>query len=305
MKNHSFRFGVVTIQNVSWKKLVERCKFIEKVGFDSFWIADHFAHWKKKLMPLFDPWTILTALACQTSRIRMGTFVSAMHYHHPAWLAKQALAVDHISNGRLELGLGAGGSSKVEYSMTGIEEWKPSEKVKRFHEYVEIVDQLLRNPVTSYCGQYYKLEDATMLPDPVQKPRPPILIGARGPLMLKIVARQADTWNILGGIDSLDETFKVVREKNSLLDKYCKQIGRDPQTIRRSFGIYEREAIGSMGAMKFYESPEILEEIVKRCYEIGFTEIILPYPFVEKDVPAFEHLAQDIVPELRKQVSTI
>ena len=94
------------------------------------------------MMPFFESWTILAALSCQTSKIRFGTLVTAMHWCHPAWLAKQAITINHISNGRLEIGIGAGGSNEVEYSMTGIKELEPSEKVNRFKEYVEIVDQL-------------------------------------------------------------------------------------------------------------------------------------------------------------------
>ncbi|MCG3256759.1 MAG: LLM class flavin-dependent oxidoreductase [Candidatus Heimdallarchaeota archaeon] len=301
--NHRLRFGVITIQNESWDKLVERWKFIEEVGFDSVWVADHFVHWNKTKMTFFEAWTTLSALACHTSKIRIGTGVSAMHWRHPAWLAKQALTVDHISNGRLELGLGAGGSGKIEYTMTGIEAWEPGEKVKRFREYVEIIDKLLTNPVTTYHGKYYQLEKATMQPDPIQKPRPPITIGAHKPLMLKLTARYADSWNTLGDISALEDTIETLQKQNDLLDEYCEEIGRDPQTLRRTFGIYESEAMHNIGPMKLYSSPEILEDIVKKCHEIGITEITFPYPFVEDEIPAFEKLSQEVIPELRKLYS--
>ncbi|UCH31540.1 MAG: LLM class flavin-dependent oxidoreductase, partial [Candidatus Bathyarchaeota archaeon] len=234
----SLRFGVVTLQNVSWKELVRRWRFIEKAGFDSIWVPDHFLHWNKKMMPFFESWSILSALACQTSKIRFGTLVTAMQWRHPAWLAKQALTIDHISNGRLELGLGAGGSSKMEYSMTGVEEWEPSEKVNRFYEYVEIVDQLLRNPVTTYHGKYYQLEEAVVQPDPIQQPRPRLTIGAFGSRMLKIAARFADTWNTLGDPIANEDSLEITKRQIGLLDRFCKQNNRDPQTLKRSFGLY-------------------------------------------------------------------
>lgn len=299
----SLRFGVVTIQNVSWNELVRRWRFIEKAGFDTIWVADHFLHWNKQMMPFFESWSILSALACQTSIIRFGTLVTAMQWRHPPWLAKQALTIDHISNGRLELGLGAGGSSEVEYSMTGIKELEPSEKVNRFNEYVEIVDQLLRNPVTTYHGKYYQLEKAVMQPNPIQKPRPPFTIGAFGPRMLQIAARYADTWNTLGDPISNEQSIETTKKQLSLLDKYCKQINRDPQTVKRSFALYEREAMHNISSMKLYKTTEIIKDLVKKCLGLGFSEIIIPYPLIEEDVPVFEQMAQEVIPELRKLYS--
>ncbi len=297
---HSLRFGIATVQNVSWRNLVERWRFIEKAGFDSIWVADHFLHWNRQMMPFFESWSILSALACQTSRVRFGALVTAMHWRHPAWLARQALTVDHISNGRLELGLGAGGSSEVEYLMTGVKEWKPSEKVNRFLEYVEIVDQLLRNPATTYRGKYYQLENAVMQPDPVQKPRPPITIGAFGPRMLRIAARYADTWNTLGNPISSKESMTAVKKRISLLDKLCREINRDPQSLRRSFLLYECEAMHNISNMRLYESTEVIEGVVKECLNLGFTEIIFLYPFIEEEVPVFEQIAKEVIPELRE-----
>lgn len=294
------RFGVVTIQNVSCKELVKRWQFIEKAGFDTIWVPDHFLHWNKTMMPFFESWSILSAIACQTSKIRFGTLVTAMHWRNPVWLAKQVLTIDHISNGRLELGLGAGGSSKVEYLMTGIKELTPREKVNRFKEYVEVVDQLLRNPITTYHGKYYQLEDAVIQPDPIQKPRPPLTIGAFGPRMLQIVARYADKWNTLGDPISNQESMKTVKDQIALLNKYCKQIDRDAQTLKRSFTLYESKAIHNISAFRLYESTESLKDIVKKCLNLGFTEIIIPYPLIEEDVPVFEQIAQEVIPELRK-----
>lgn len=183
--------------------------------------------------------------------------------------------------------------------MTGIEELRPGEKVKRFREYVEIVDQLLRNAVTTYHGKYYQLEEATMQPDTIQKPRPPITIGAHRPKMLKLVARYADTWNTLGDITPIEETIEKLRKQNDLLNEYCKEIGRDPRTLRRSFGIYEREAANNLSPMRLFKSPEILKEVVKQCNDVGFNEILIPYPLVKDEIPDFEQIAQEVVPELR------
>ena len=140
--SHLLRFGVATVQNTSWETLVKRWQFIEQVGFDSLWVADHFTVWFRPYvdMPWFEAWTTLSSLATQTSKIRIGTLVTSITWRNPAWLARQALTVDHISHGRLELGLGTGVHGDLGHSMTGIEDWTPRERVERFGEYVEIID---------------------------------------------------------------------------------------------------------------------------------------------------------------------
>jgi alkanesulfonate monooxygenase SsuD/methylene tetrahydromethanopterin reductase-like flavin-dependent oxidoreductase (luciferase family) len=302
-KENSIKIGIITIQNAPWIKLVERWRFIDSTEFDSLWVADHFTHWNKKRMTFFECWTTLCGMACETSRIRIGTAVINMHWRHPAWLAKQALTVDHMSNGRLDLGLGAGGSSDLEHSMTGIEKWSPRERVERFKEYVQIVDLLLRNPSTNYEGEYYELEEAIMQPDPFQKPRPPIFIGANGPKMLKITAEFADAWNVLGDITTMEKTIERMEEKNSLLDECCNEVGRDPGTIRRTLGVYESEAMHHIGNMKLYENLEIFDDAVKELYKIGFTEFFVPYPFKEEEISNFEYFSKEMLPELKKRYS--
>jgi len=301
IKKQTLHIGIITIQNAPWFKLVERWKFIDKTQFDSLWVADHFTHWKEKEMTFFECWTSLTAMACETSRIRIGTAVTNSQWRNPAWLAKQALTVDHISNGRLDLGLGAGGGSQNEYSMTGYKMLTPREKVEHFEEYVDVVDQLLRNPITTFKGKYYNIDQAIVLPDTIQKPRPPIYIGARGPKMLKITAKFADSWNTLEGIENLEESIERIDERNRLLNNYCEEIGRDPKTLKRTLGLYEHDAMHNIGPMKLYQNPEILEDLVKMCFEIGIREIFIPYPFKKEEIPNFENVAQEMVPEMKKR----
>jgi alkanesulfonate monooxygenase SsuD/methylene tetrahydromethanopterin reductase-like flavin-dependent oxidoreductase (luciferase family) len=291
------RFGIITVQNRPWKKEVERWKFIESLGFDSVWVADHFVDPYEPNSPWFEGWTLLAALASQIKRIRIGTLVSSIPLRNPAILARQALTVDHISNGRLELGLGTGVSGKLDpvYSMIGIEDWPPQERVARFREVVEIVDQCLRNRVTTYKGQYYRLKDAVMTPKPVQQPRPPITIGAMGPSMLKLAARYADTWNSVPGEwhASPDKMLEDTRRRNSLLDDYCEEIGRDPQTLRRSLLIFGSEA------QTVFNSADAFEAVVERYWNVGITEFIFYYPFRDEQIPVFEKIARNVIPKLR------
>ena len=174
---------------MGWERTVERWRRFEELGFDSVWDCDHWIQPSRPTGPYFEAWTLLAALAARSERIRVGVLVSSNTFRHPAWLAKQAATVDHISNGRLELGFGAGWYVP-EHKMLGIPFPEPRELVDRFEEAVEIIDLLLRQEVTSFTGHHYQLSEAAFRPGPVQQPRPPLTLGAHGPRMLGIVARK-------------------------------------------------------------------------------------------------------------------
>ncbi len=289
------RFGIMTVPSLSWEKEIERWRFIEALGFDSVWVADHFVDPYEPNSPWFEGWTLLAALSSQTKRIRIGTLVSSIPLRNPAMLARQALTVDHISNGRLELGLGTGVPWDPVYSMIGIDNWPPQERTARFREAVEIVDHCLRNRVTTYKGRYYQIKDAIMRPSPVQLPRPPITIGANGPSMLKIAARYADTWNSVPGEwgTPLAEKLEFTRQRNELIDKYCGEIGRNPQTLRRSVLVFGSEA------ETVFNSTDTFAEVV-RCYrEVGINDFIFYYPFKGEQIPVFKRVARKVIPKMR------
>ena len=143
--------------------------------------------------PWFDLWTLLAAVAQATDRIRIAPYVAQIPLRNPAVLARQVLAVDHISNGRVEVGLGLGRPVAPSYRMMGIPNWDNAERVDRFGEYVEIVERMLENEQTTYEGRYYRVEGATVHRS-VQSPRPPITIAAMGPRMLRRAARYAPPW---------------------------------------------------------------------------------------------------------------
>jgi alkanesulfonate monooxygenase SsuD/methylene tetrahydromethanopterin reductase-like flavin-dependent oxidoreductase (luciferase family) len=293
-----FKFGILTLQHLPWPAEVQRWRLIEDLGFDSVWLADHFVNYMQPAAPWFESWTLLAALANQTSRIRIGTLVSSIPLRNPAVLARQALTVDHISQGRLELGVGAGASGAIDpvYTMIGIEDWSPADRVARFRETMEILDQCLRNRVTSYDGRYYQLKDVSMAPPPVQRPRPPITIGAMGPHMLKIAAQYADTWNSFGDEEWGAPPERIVentRRRNALLDRYCREIGREPNSLRRSLLMF-----GSDAATVF-RSPKDFEAVVDRYAAVGITELIFYYPHTDQLLPTFKEIATDVMPTLR------
>jgi alkanesulfonate monooxygenase SsuD/methylene tetrahydromethanopterin reductase-like flavin-dependent oxidoreductase (luciferase family) len=279
------RFGIVTDQNQPWATLVERWRLFEDLGFDSAWDCDHFVQPSRPMGPYYEAWTLLAGLAACTERIRVGVLVSSNTFRHPALLAKQAVTLDHVSRGRLDLGLGAGWYVP-EHRMFGLEFPEPPELVARFGEAVEVVDGLLRNETFSYAGRHYQLEAARSVPGPIQRPRPPLVLGAHKARMLRIVARYADTWNSFG-------TVEEMRERNALLDQACVAIGRDPRSIVRS--LYGWAA---MMPHDPWDSRAAFEEMVGRYREAGVDEFLIDQPRPEQQ-RLLEQVAAEVLPTLR------
>ena len=287
--SNGIRFGICTDQNLPFDTLVERWQRFESLGFDSVWDCDHFNQTSNETGPYYEGWTVLAALAARTERIRVGVLVSCNTFRHPGLLAQSAMTVDHVSNGRLELGIGAG-YTEGEHGRFGIELPPPGERRRRFHEAVQIIDNLLRNETTTFEGEYYQLRGAYVRPAPVQKPRPPLTLGAHKPRMLRICAEYADTWNSLG-------TVEEIRERNQILDQHCADIGRDPKEIRRSF--YGWSAVmPEQGLPDPWASLDAFEEVIGRYREVGINEFIIDQPG-EDQFDVLERVAADVIPKLR------
>ena len=300
---YPLRFMVTTYPNASWNELLERYKYIEELGFDLAGVADHFVEWTNKPGPWFEAWTLLAAIARETTKIRITTCVAQIPLRNPALLARQALTLDHISDGRFELGLGAGLTIDPSYSMMGIPNWTAKERVARFKEYVEVVDQLLSNEVTTYKGRYYEVKGAVMKPRPLQKPRPPITIAAMGPRMLKYAARYADIWNSISLANTVELQLEETRSRLRLIDEHCSAINRDPASLRRSYLMFDTGAEKRGGLINYYESEEVCADMVQRFIGLGISEIGLNYPMRDEQLPMFERIARDVLPELRAKHS--
>ena len=204
MSDPGIRFGICTDNADPFETMVEWWQRVEALGFDSVWDCDHLNRPSNPEGPYFEGWTLLAALAAVTERIRIGVLVSSNTFRHPGLLAQMAATVDHVSNGRLELGLG-GGWYEGEHERFGIELPGPGDLRRRYHEAVQIVDSLLRNETTTFAGRFYQLDGAYVRPTPVQKPRPPLVLAAHKPRMLRICAEYADTWNSFGTVDEMRE----------------------------------------------------------------------------------------------------
>jgi alkanesulfonate monooxygenase SsuD/methylene tetrahydromethanopterin reductase-like flavin-dependent oxidoreductase (luciferase family) len=284
----SLTFGIQTVQNKTWPEMVETWRRVEALGFDSAWLPDHFVPTFRRELPFMEAWTLLAGLATVTSRIRLGVLVSCNTFRHPALLAKEAVTVDHISRGRLELGIGAGWV-EFEHEMFGVLYPDAPQRVGMYGEAVEIVDRLLRNELTTFTGEYYRLTDAPFRPGPIQKPRPPLTLAAHSPRMLRIIAPYADRWNSMGSVAEM-------RERGARLDDACRAIGRDPSGIIRSL----LHVPMIMPGEHPWDSADAFADYVGRFTEAGVNEFILQPPG-DGDWTVVEKVTADLIPALRNR----
>jgi alkanesulfonate monooxygenase SsuD/methylene tetrahydromethanopterin reductase-like flavin-dependent oxidoreductase (luciferase family) len=255
--------------------------------------------WAGGTGPWFELWSQVCAVAQATSRIRIATLVAQIPLRNPVLLAAQALAAEHISGGRLDLGLGTGLGIDPAYRMMGIDNWSAKERVARFREYVEIVDALLSRDETTYSGRFYQVEKAALRPRPIQSPRPPLMIAAMGPVMLGYAARYADIWNSLSFAATFDAQIHETRERIAAINRLCGTLGRDPATLRCSYLMFDPTARSQGGVIQYYESEETFTRMVEQVVALGISEIALYYPALEQQVPLFEKIARDVLPALK------
>jgi len=223
------RFAIFSsMGNTTWSDVEALWRHAEQTGWDAACVTDHFMpNTPDRVGDMLESWTTLTALAALTKRMRVGTIVSGNTYRHPAVLAKMAANVDIISGGRLICGIGAGWQEN-EHTAYGLPFYTVGERLQRLDEACQVLNMLWTQERSTFKGKYYQLDDAPLMPKPVQKPRPELMIGGGGEkVTLKIVARWADHWNVWGGPETL-------AQKGKILDGYCAAIGRDPKTILRS-----------------------------------------------------------------------
>ncbi len=249
--------------------VIALAKQADTSGWHGVWLADHYmpdtGTTETRSGDLHEVWGVLPAVAAVTERVRVGTLVSPTSIHHPALLANRASTIDHVADGRMVLGLGAGWQIN-EHAAYGFD---LAARVSRFEEAVQVVRGLLSDARTTFHGRFYELVDAPCDPKPVQSPLP-ILVGAKGPRMLDITARYADEWNAWGDAG----TAGPLRQR---LMEACEAAGRDPATIRTSVNaLISLDAEPPPGRVSLAGSVQQVVEELGRIAEAGYDEFIVP-----------------------------
>jgi F420-dependent oxidoreductase-like protein len=304
-------------EGVTWEQWVALAETCERSGIEALFRSDHYLSLSAPGRVAHDAWTTLAGLAALTTKLRFGSLVSPVTFRHPSLLANAAATVDHISGGRIELGMGAGWMDR-EHHAYGFPFPPLRERLERLAEQIEIVHKLWTEDQVTFSGKHYALEDCPGLPKPVQKPRPPLLVGGRAkPGSANPAARFADEYNVIGS--SLEEYAGARRA----LDSACERVGRDPKTLRMSVmtgfllgadepDLHEKarasmerwgSALSAEEAVKRYRSrgttgtPEEFVEGLRRLEEVGVERIMLQH-IRHEDLETVELLGREVVPRV-------
>jgi F420-dependent oxidoreductase-like protein len=308
------RFAIFTsLGFTTWEAVRDLWRHADDTGWDAACVTDHFMpNTPDKVGDMLECWTTLAALAPLTARMRIGTIVSGNTYRHPAVLAKMAAQVDIISGGRLICGLGAAWQQN-EHEAYGIPFYTVQERLARLEEACQVLKSLWTQERSTFKGRYYQLADAPLMPKPVQRPHPELMIGGGGEkVTLRIVARHADHWNVWGGPE-------VLARKGALLDDYCRAAGRNPGSIVRSanmallFADDQAEIdklranltrrLGMTDAVArdtvLAGSAGAIRDKLGRLREAGVDMLFIPTIFMPNPRPTLDRFMREIAPQFR------
>ena len=294
------RVGVCIIPTDPWPVAVAQARHVEALGFDHLWTYDHLSWQHYRDRPWFGaiPW--LTGIAGATETIRLGTLVCSPNFREPLTLAKDAIAIDHVSDGRFVLGVGAGGVG-WDATVYGGAPIPPAARAERFAEMVEALDGLLTHGEYSFAGDHYEIEDARTLPGPLQQPRLPLAVAAAGPKALRLAATFGDAWITIGDPyhdDSAAGTERAVRDQVRRLEDECDRAGRDPATI-------DRILLDTVSDARPLASTDAFVDYVGRYATLGITDIVVHHPRADDpnwdDPPdSLDRIADAVLPGLRE-----
>jgi alkanesulfonate monooxygenase SsuD/methylene tetrahydromethanopterin reductase-like flavin-dependent oxidoreductase (luciferase family) len=259
--------GLITIHDLPLVRMRDDWTYLDHLGVRSLWLPDHYAVPRTPELPLWETWTLLAALAGDTSRSTIGTLVTNAAMRNPAVLAKQATTVDHLSNGRLVIGLGAG-FYEQEHAWIGVAFPSPAERVERLAEAAEILDRLLRGERFRLQGVHFSVDEAPLFPLPISRPRPPLIIAAFGEKSLQAVIRHGDGWSFTGRPgESAASAAGRFRDLGEQLDELAVTAGRPPSNIRRSY-------LAGFADEKAFSSVDAFDDVTGRLVEAGADEIV-------------------------------
>jgi alkanesulfonate monooxygenase SsuD/methylene tetrahydromethanopterin reductase-like flavin-dependent oxidoreductase (luciferase family) len=289
------RLGVVILPELRRAELAAVWRAAEQLGFAHAWTYDHLAWRMLRDAPWYAAVPTLAAAALATERIRIGPLVASPNFRHPVPFAREVIALDELSGGRLALGLGAGGTG-WDATILGQAPWPPRERAERFVEFVALTDRLLRQPETSYAGRYYAAHQAKSMPGCVQQPRVPFVIAATRPRGMRLAAEFGETWVTTGdrvreGVPPA-EGAKVVAEQGALLDTACTAAGRDPASVGRM-------VLTGVGLHAGMESEDSFRETLAFYAAAGATDLVVHWPRAEApfagDRARFERIVASVL----------
>ena len=236
---------------VRWPEYLAMARAAEDVGFDTLWLGDHllYRYADGTSRGPWEVWTMLSAIAASTSRIRLGPLVAATAFHAPAMLAKLAATVDEVSGGRLILGLGAGWND-TEFRAFG---FPFDHRISRFEEAFTIIRTLLREGSIDFDGTFFQARDMELLPAPSRSGGPPLMVGSIGPRMLEITLPYVEQWNVwYRQSGNSPEGLKPIL---NLVDEACRAVGRDPATLEKTSAVFVGMP-GAAGRLTKYDAQE-------------------------------------------------
>lgn len=273
------RFSFWPTPSQPFADVLELSRHVERTGWDGMWYADHFMpNAADTTAPWPEAWMTLAALGAQVPRLRFGTLVAGNTYRHPAVLAKMAATLDHITGGRVVLGLGSGWQEN-EHQQYGIPFYTVNERLERLDEACTVIKSLFTESKASFDGRFYQLKDASLEPKPVQSPLPLLIGGGGEKVTLKITARHANEWNVWGDP-------QILQHKMAILDRHCADLGRNPKEIQRSavallFMSDDPAYLKKMRAAQpqmphLIGTVDEIKALVQRYQDIGVDELIVP-----------------------------
>jgi alkanesulfonate monooxygenase SsuD/methylene tetrahydromethanopterin reductase-like flavin-dependent oxidoreductase (luciferase family) len=285
------RIGVVILPEARWRDAASVWQRAEELGFDHAWTYDHLAWRTLRDSSWFGAIPVLTAASLATTRIRLGPLVASANFRHPVSFAKELVALDDLSGGRVSVGLGAG-SDGWDASMLGGEAWSRRERAERFEEFVAILDGCLLSPQFSYAGDHYSAVEARMHPGCVQEPRVPFVVAGIGPRGMTLAARYGATWVTTGPRSGLtrvapSDGARIVRRMMENLDAICAREGRDPASLDRMV-LTGPELDGGLASRAAFD------DAIGAYGDVGVTDFVVHWPRPDGpfacDIGAFESI---------------
>jgi len=283
-----------------YDRLLALAHHVEQTGWHGLWLADHFMpNAEDTSAPWPEAFTTLSALAAAVPRLRLGTLVAGNTYRHPAVLTKMATTIDHISGGRMVLGIGAGWQEN-EHRKYGIPFFSVAERLEKLEEACQVVKALTCANSASFSGKHYTLDCAPLEPKPIQSPLPLLVGGGGEKVTLRITAQYADEWNVWG-------TVETAKRKIEILDQHCLRLQRDPATLRRTIVALVFLTDDHKFALKMRQNTQAtvagsvseLQEIFGAYAELGVDEFIVPdFNLGSRPEEVLSQLSEDVFPAL-------